>query len=36
MDLGNKYLSGTKQWVLRDPETGEEKIYWDMGTEEDN
>ena len=36
MDLGNKYLSGTKQQVLRDPETGEEKVYWDMGTEEDN
>ena len=34
LELGNKYLSGTKQYSIT--ENGEEKLYWDMGTKEDN
>lgn len=34
MELGNKYLSGTKQYRVM--EDGKETVYWDMGTEEDN
>jgi hypothetical protein len=34
LELGNKYLSGTKQYSIT--ENGEEKLYWDMGTKDDN
>ena len=33
LELGNKYLSGTKQYNIAE---NEEKVYWDMGTKDDN